>query len=275
MTRYGADHQPRTVLHQDAPVVAQDGRTLPALLEQTCIRIRTRLMRLLAASLALPARVGIASAACRRTIVRAVLRTEAFVTGPCLNQRAVHREMVSGQQAPLVGQTHDFGEERFYDIMFQQRIADRIIQAQADYVLTVKDNQPALARLVRGIFDALERWPVLYAGTFDEYREIDEDHGRIETRRCVAQDISSRWPGKVHGRWPGLRSVITIEATREIAGVASTQRRYYISSRPSDACRIAHAVRSHWRIPKGTSCCASQTTCTGCSTWCLAKTRAA
>ncbi|CAE6737009.1 ISAs1 family transposase ISTha2 [Paraburkholderia domus] len=130
----------------------------------------------------------------------------------------------------------------------QQRIADRIIQAQADYVLAVKDNQPPLARLMRGVFDALERWPELHAGTFDEYREIEKDHGRIETRHCVAQDVSSRWPGKVDGRWPGLRSVVMIEATREIAGVASTQRRYYISSLPANACRIAHAVRSHWRI---------------------------
>ncbi len=130
----------------------------------------------------------------------------------------------------------------------QQRIAGKIIEAQADYVLAVKDNQRALARLVRGIFDSLERWPELHAGTFDEYREIEKDHGRIETRHCVVQDISSRWPGKVDGRWPGLRSVVVIEATREIAGVASTQRRYYISSLPANACRVAHAVRSHWRI---------------------------
>ncbi|MCP2085633.1 UNVERIFIED_ORG: putative transposase YbfD/YdcC [Paraburkholderia sediminicola] len=130
----------------------------------------------------------------------------------------------------------------------QQRIARKIIEAQADYVLALKDNQRALARLVRGVFDSLERWPELHAGTFDQYREIEKDHGRIETRRCVAQDISSRWPSNVDGRWPGLRSVVMVEATREIAGVASTQRRYYISSLPADTCRIAHAVRSHWRI---------------------------
>jgi len=130
----------------------------------------------------------------------------------------------------------------------QQRVADRIIQAQADYVLAVKDNQRALARLVRGILDALERWPATYAGTFDEYCESEKDHGRIETRRCVVQDISSRWPGKVDGRWPGLRSVAMIEATREIGGLVSTQRRYYVSNLPANAGRIAHAVRSHWRI---------------------------
>jgi hypothetical protein len=117
----------------------------------------------------------------------------------------------------------------------QRRIAEQIVQAQADYVLAVKGNQPALAKLVRGIFDALERWPDFYAGTFDEHREIEKDHGRIETRRCVVQDISSDWPGKVDGRWPGLRSVVMIEATREIGQSVSTERRYYISSLPAQA----------------------------------------
>ncbi|USX05071.1 hypothetical protein [Paraburkholderia fungorum] len=95
---------------------------------------------------------------------------------------------------------------------------------------------------MRGIFAALERWPAAYAGTIDEYREIEKDHGRIETRRCVVQDISSRWPGKVHGCWSGLRSVVMVKATREIA---LTERRYYISSLPANANRIARAIRSH------------------------------
>ncbi len=66
MTDHGTDHQPRAVLYQDVSLVAQDGWTLFALLEQTCIWIRARLMRIVAASLALPVRVGIAPAAWRR-----------------------------------------------------------------------------------------------------------------------------------------------------------------------------------------------------------------
>jgi hypothetical protein len=53
MSDHGAGHQTRAVLHQDLPVVAQDGWTLAALLEQTRIRIPARLMRIVAASLAL------------------------------------------------------------------------------------------------------------------------------------------------------------------------------------------------------------------------------
>ncbi|MBB6591544.1 ISAs1 family transposase, partial [Ralstonia solanacearum] len=48
--------------------------------------------------------------------------------------------------------------------------------------------------------------------------------------------------------WPGMRSIAMIEATRDIGGAVTTERRYYVSSLPPDAARIAHAVRSHWRI---------------------------
>ncbi|PCE31212.1 hypothetical protein BZL54_16890 [Burkholderia ubonensis subsp. mesacidophila] len=39
-----------------------------------------------------------------------------------------------------------------------------------------------------------------------------------------------------------------VEATREIGDTKTTERRYYVSSRPPDAARIAQAVRVHWRI---------------------------
>ncbi|WP_232432429.1 hypothetical protein [Burkholderia ubonensis] len=39
-----------------------------------------------------------------------------------------------------------------------------------------------------------------------------------------------------------------VEATREIGDTKTTERRYYVSSLPPDAARIAQAVRAHWRI---------------------------
>jgi predicted transposase YbfD/YdcC len=39
-----------------------------------------------------------------------------------------------------------------------------------------------------------------------------------------------------------------VEATRTIKGISSTEKRYYLSSLPSDAERIAKAVRTHWRV---------------------------
>ena len=39
-----------------------------------------------------------------------------------------------------------------------------------------------------------------------------------------------------------------IEATRETGDAVTTERRYYVSSLPPEATRIAHAVRAHWHI---------------------------
>jgi predicted transposase YbfD/YdcC len=43
-----------------------------------------------------------------------------------------------------------------------------------------------------------------------------------------------------------MRSVVVVEATREIG--ETVERRYYVSSLPPNAARIANAVRSRWRI---------------------------
>lgn len=42
--------------------------------------------------------------------------------------------------------------------------------------------------------------------------------------------------------------IVMVEATLEIGDTKTTERRYYVSSLPPDAARIAQAVRAHWRI---------------------------
>ncbi|MGF6604526.1 putative transposase YbfD/YdcC, partial [Paraburkholderia sp. GAS448] len=39
--------------------------------------------------------------------------------------------------------------------------------------------------------------------------------------------------------------------TREIGDTVTTERRYYVSSLPPDAARVAHAIRAHWGIENG------------------------
>jgi predicted transposase YbfD/YdcC len=47
-------------------------------------------------------------------------------------------------------------------------------------------------------------------------------------------------------RWEGLRSVIRIEATRQIGDVISTSVRYFISNLTWTAAQASKAVREHW-----------------------------
>lgn len=127
----------------------------------------------------------------------------------------------------------------------QHAIAQKIVQGGADYVLTVKDNQPTLSEALRELFAAHDARG-LKTVHFDEHIEIGKDHGRIETRRCVvSEDI--QWLVQ-RERWCGIRSVAMIESTRQIGEHSSTERRYYISSLGADATRLGKAIREHWGI---------------------------
>lgn len=127
----------------------------------------------------------------------------------------------------------------------QHAIAKKIVQGGADYVLAVKDNQPDLCEALRELFAAHDARG-LKTVRFGEHTEIGKDHGRIETRRCVAsEDI--QWLAQ-RERWCGVRSVAMIESTRQIGEHSSTERRYYISSLGGDAKRLGEAIRGHWGI---------------------------
>lgn len=129
----------------------------------------------------------------------------------------------------------------------QKAIARKIRARGADYVLAVKDNQPTLHDLIAHHFavvtdDAAGLAPAAHATR-------DKDHGRLEGRRCWASDDPEvvAWLDP-EGAWPGLRSVAAVVGERRIDGVAKVEVRFYLSSLPADAARIARAVRSHWEI---------------------------
>ncbi len=75
---------------------------------------------------------------------------------------------------------------------------------------------------------------------------IEKGHGRIGTRRYW-QSAQINWFTD-RGEWEGLASVGVVEATRDVAGKASTERRYYLSSLPVDVHLFARAVRGHWAM---------------------------
>ncbi len=71
------------------------------------------------------------------------------MTRPCLNQRTVHREMLFGQQAQFIGQTHDFGEERFHDFVLEQPVAVLREHRMVPHgVLDRWSNEPAKQQVV-------------------------------------------------------------------------------------------------------------------------------
>ncbi len=131
------------------------------------------------------------------------------------------------------------------DAMGTQRdIAKAIIDKGADYVLALKGNQGRLSEEVRTLFAQ-----PLPSGFVEQTskEEVEADHGRIETRRYRQIALGSIGLPAGEG-WAGLKSVIEVSATRDDGQKTSSEKRYYISSRPLDVDGVAKAVRCHWAI---------------------------
>lgn len=130
----------------------------------------------------------------------------------------------------------------------QKKISSTIIEKKADYVLSLKENQPQLYGDVKLYMD-----DIILTGKksqdFYYHETIDADHGRIETRKYwVTSDID--W---LHGKeaWRGLESIGCVERTRETGEKVSVEKSYYIMSIESDAELFAKAARNHWGIENG------------------------
>jgi predicted transposase YbfD/YdcC len=134
----------------------------------------------------------------------------------------------------------------------QRDIAGQIIDQGGDYVLAVKDNQPALNEKVRALLDegALESFKDMSHGY---HEQTNLGHGRIETRKTWVTD-EVKWLGpELLAKWPGLTSLARVESTRQnlgdLTGKVSVECRYYISSlKGTDARKMALAVRGHWGV---------------------------
>lgn len=128
----------------------------------------------------------------------------------------------------------------------QKAIARQITDAGGDYVLAVKENQKTLHRKIKVELDDMIRSN--FKGVWhDRHADTDTGHGRIETRRVWVTDQLD-WL-KVAKDWPGLKSVVCVEAKREVIGQEPTlERRYYISSLDADAQTSADAIRGHWGV---------------------------
>jgi predicted transposase YbfD/YdcC len=127
-------------------------------------------------------------------------------------------------------------------------IVELILDGQADYLLQVKDNQPTLHAKVQILLDEmiLEK----FAGIEHDYHvQVDGGHGRIETRRVwVVWNVKDLGP--IAKEWPGLKSLVVVESTREAGGHTSVERHYYISSlgKRIRAKRMAGYIRGHWTV---------------------------
>jgi predicted transposase YbfD/YdcC len=128
----------------------------------------------------------------------------------------------------------------------QVAIASRISDHAADYVLSLKGNQPTLEADVLDYFKTAPGEEIVSTTT------IEKGHGRIETRLYRASanvdGIASdrRYPGEP--RFPGIKALVEVHRTTEQAGQVRCETSLYLTSLPLDIDRIAHAIRGHWGV---------------------------
>jgi predicted transposase YbfD/YdcC len=122
----------------------------------------------------------------------------------------------------------------------QKTIAKTIIDAQADYLLALKDNH-------KGLCEDVSLWldTETASGRLPIHETVDKGRGRLEIRRCCLSaqiDWLEQKP-----EWKGLAAVGRIESTRIIGDKTSVETRYYLCSF-TDPERFAQSVRQHWSI---------------------------
>jgi predicted transposase YbfD/YdcC len=128
----------------------------------------------------------------------------------------------------------------------QVAIAQKIIDHSADYVLSLKGNQPTLEA------DVLEYFRTAPADEVVSTTTLEKGHGRIETRHYTASAkvdwIASdrRYPGEP--RFPGIKTLVQVKRTTEQAGQVRSETSIYLSSMALDIDRIATAIRGHWGV---------------------------
>lgn len=127
----------------------------------------------------------------------------------------------------------------------QTEIARKIVDAGADYVLAVKENQPTLHRGIAAFFDGhLEDD---FARTKARRHETEEKgHGRKEFRSYVVCPLPEDLPDA--SRWAELKAIGMAVSETQRDGKLCTEVRYYILSRYLSGRGFADAVRDHWGI---------------------------
>ena len=129
----------------------------------------------------------------------------------------------------------------------QRAIAKQVKEGGGDYVLTVKRNQPELAREVRGYFEAASEEDYDCA-EIDNEETSEEGHGRIEHRSYFLSTDLSSLSGVA--KWSGLKAIGLVQCERHCGGRVSFEQRYFITSL-GDVKLFQQSVRSHWGIENG------------------------
>lgn len=129
----------------------------------------------------------------------------------------------------------------------QKEIVREIIEKEADYVISLKENQKHFYKEVASYFQEFQQKHVPPT-RYSTYTTEERGHGRIEKRHF--QVYSNGVLDRVFKDWRGLKSVVCLTSQRQTirTGKQTQEKRYFITSLALQPQPIAEAIRSHWSI---------------------------
>lgn len=137
----------------------------------------------------------------------------------------------------------------------QKNIAKEISEADAEYVLALKGNQPTVYQEVKDFFTTVlaeEKKPLaqrtcpVKPETWQHLETVEKDHGRLTIRRYWQCDDIAWFADR--DEWENLRSIGMVESITTQNGITTTDQRCYLNSIPLNVHTFARAVRSHWGV---------------------------
>lgn len=124
----------------------------------------------------------------------------------------------------------------------QGKIAAKIKEKEADYILALKGDQPTMEAEVKAYFDDLAQNQMERDKTASWTSPVEKDHGRIEKRTVTVA------PGdwfQDQSQWAGLLRFVRVKRTVTIGDEVTAFERFYISSmnkNPEEFCALIRGI---------------------------------
>ena len=129
----------------------------------------------------------------------------------------------------------------------QKLIAEKIIAADADYILSLKDNHPTLHQQVKNWFETAQS--IGFEGIdVSISQRIEKGHHRIEKRTVYTVPMSQIPQLYQLDLWAGLKTIVMVVRSSQHWNKTTQEVQFYITSLASDAIKIGSAIRQHWGI---------------------------
>lgn len=181
------------------------------------------------------------------------------ITAFATDTRLVLRQMSVGEQSneipavPVLLQLLELeGAVVTLDAMHTQvETANAIVEGGADYVMSVKQNQPQLHQRLSALFEEYAQDDYQVQGLHKQISAKQRSHGRTEQRACYVIGVPKG--DKVFARWPSIRSIGMLyrhSTTYDKQGKLKETHdvAFFISSLPPRVRRLNQLLRDHWSI---------------------------